>query len=89
MKLIRHLKKHYFKTRRKGNMNNTQKYGKQDDYGQFTNTQKGFNNTQSSFGTNPASLKGKLMSLEVKHFISPFIVHQMISFIIKKLFKRK
>ena len=31
-------------------------------------TQKGFNNTQSSFATNPASLKGKLMSLEVNKF---------------------
>lgn len=26
----------------------------------------GFNQSQASFGTNPASLKGKLMSLEVK-----------------------
>lgn len=27
----------------------------------------GFNQSQASFATNPASLKGKLMSLEVKH----------------------
>lgn len=34
------------------------------------NTRSNFNETGQSFGSNPASLKGKLQTLEVKAFIN-------------------
>jgi hypothetical protein len=34
------------------------------------NTRSNFNETGQSFGSNPASLKGKLQTLEVKTFIN-------------------